>query len=116
MMILDPRPGDDLGPRAERLSIPDRLLSVSKAAHRAAFHIDRRLIASPSRRHRSRSPLSRTDTAQRSRPATAAASLADSLQIDGKAPKLGVVTGDIVSDVAYVLRGCPMEVATGHSI
>jgi hypothetical protein len=58
-----------------------------------------------------RSPLSRTDTAQRSRPATEAASLADSLQIvgiprrirlDGEAPRLGAITGDIVPDVAYV--------------
>ena len=74
---------------------------VANSANRAEFRIDRRLIASPSRRHRPCSPLSRTDTARRSRPAREAASLADSLQIggfpgrvrlDGEAPVLGAVT------------------------
>jgi hypothetical protein len=45
MMILDPLPPDDLGPRSERLSIPRRLLCVrdgcvSDAASSAAFRID----------------------------------------------------------------------------
>jgi hypothetical protein len=80
MMILVFRPHDDLGHRSERAALdaqsaPDAC--VSEAANRAPFRIDRRLIASPFRHHRPCSPLSSTDTAPRSPPATEVASLAD---------------------------------------